>query len=56
MQPCPPWPTLNGDGRVDLQDAARAVAEAKVSLATCEARHEGLMHYVREVVRPENDQ
>ena len=56
MQPCPPWPTLPGEGRVDVQDAARVVAEAKVTLATCEARHEGLMHYVREVVQPDNDQ
>lgn len=56
MHPCPPWPTLSGEGRVDVQDAARVVAEAKVTLTTCDARHEGLMHYVREVVQPEGAQ
>ena len=53
MQPCPPWPTLGGDGRVALPDLARVIAEAKVGREACASRLEGLQHYVREVVRPE---
>ena len=53
MLPCPAWPLLGGEGRVALTDLARVIAEAKVGHAVCDARLEGLQHYVREVVRPE---
>lgn len=53
MVPCERWPQIPGEGRVSLEDAARAVAEAKHVHSVCAARHDGLRHYVREVVRPQ---
>lgn len=53
MQACQPWPALAGSGRVALPDLAAAVAAAIEAHADCSARHEGLMHYVRDVVQPE---
>lgn len=56
MQACQPWPALAGSGRVELPDLAAAVAAAIEAHADCSARLEALQGYVREVVRPENDQ
>ena len=53
MQTGCPWPTITGEGRVTIEDAAAAVRDAKVALADCEARLEGAQAYIREVVRPE---
>lgn len=56
MQACQPWPALAGSGRVMLPDLAAAVAAAIEAHADCAARLEGLQGYVRDVVRPEDDQ
>ena len=53
MQACQPWPALGGEGRVRLEDAAQAVRSAAVAHSDCQARHEGLMRYVTDVVQPE---
>ena len=55
MQDCAPWPTLAGEGRVTLPQLAQGVAEAKTAHADCEARLQGLQHYVREIVLTEGD-
>ena len=55
MKDCPGWPQLSGEGRVNLEDAARAVAEAKFTHSVCAARLEGAQHYIREVVRPQEE-
>lgn len=55
MQACAPWPTLAGEGRVTLPQLAQGVAEAKTAHADCEARLQGLQHYVREIVLTEGE-
>lgn len=52
MQACQPWPAIGGEGRVSLEDAAQAVRSAAVAHSDCQARHEGLMRYVTDVVQP----
>lgn len=55
MKDCDLWPRMQGEGRVTFDEFGRAVLEAKVAHETCIARHEGLRHYVREVVRPQEE-
>lgn len=55
MKSCQDWPRLPGEGRVSLEDAARAVADAKYTHSVCAARLEGAQHYIREVVKPRED-
>lgn len=42
-----PWPQLAGEGRVSLEDAQRVVREAKVGMASCEARLDAAQGYIR---------
>lgn len=51
MEACIDWPTLPGEGRVDLRDAALAVAAAKEIHADCAARLEGAQAYIRAVIK-----
>lgn len=52
MQPCAGWPRLASDARIDLDQASRAVVEAKTALAECDGRHSSLVDYVEQIVKP----
>lgn len=49
MAQCPPWPTIEGEGRVSLEAAAEAVREAKVAHADCRARLIGAQQYIKAI-------
>lgn len=50
--PCLPWPHLEGEGRVPLDELADVIAEARWRHADCSARFECLQDYIGRVVRP----